>query len=971
MKRYLGLVVGSVGILLVVTLAARWSERAADALYQSEPPGGELRIHPEMARLRLVLGRRVPDAAQDWSGSVTVSSGELVRIRPVSANVKLDGNAWTGRATVRKKKGRRQTRPVVLELLIDRPAAARVRVRTAQGDFEFAPSDVGRVGAERQFLAGSALVRRLPLYAWVADQSDEEDYPSAAVGQDGTVWVCYVAYQHGNPIDFDAVRRGQFESLVTRGNGDQIRLAFYRDDLWREVPPVTKGGLDVWKPQVAVDGQGRVWVVWSENVDGNWDIYARAYDPSTGRWGARKRISSNPGSDINVAVATRGTDGSVWAAWQGFVNGQFDVFLASVSDPKGGNVYVVSDSPANDWYPDLAAAPDGKLWIAWDSYAAGNYDVFVRALAGSKLGEIVPVAASARYEARPSVAVDRQGRVWVAFEDSDPNWAKDYGDRWPGTKGVPFYWTRNILVRCVVDGKVYQTAEDVRSEPVFTFFDDPRIKPRLDHRISIPELHVDAGGRLWLFYRRHPLRSGSREVWFSYVSIYGGDRWSEERTVPASANTLDRRPAVAPVADRMLLVYASDHRGPAPGTADNDLAISFLDVPELPAAGGLRAVDPHAGPAVEPVHPNEAADVARMRQYRVRVGGKEYRLLRGEFHRHTELSAHRDWDGPFEELWRYAYDAAAMDWIGPGDHDYPYAMQREYNWWFTQKQIDMYHNPPSFVPMFTYERSVVYPSGHRNVMFAERGIRTLPRLLGRANLFGTPETGSPDVQNLYRYLKHFGGICAVHTSATNMGTDWRDNDPEVEPVVEIFQGHRQNYEEPNAPMAPRGPDDAIQGYHPDGFVWNALAKGYRLGFQSSSDHVSTHISYAVVLAEERSRQGVLDAFRRRHCYAAQDNIVLDVRCGNAIMGDVTQVRGKPELRIIAHGTCPIVRIDIVRRVDDGQPHYAYSFEPDQPTVDLRWRDTDAKAGRHYMYYVRIQQANRALAWSSPIWVSCK
>jgi hypothetical protein len=31
-----------------------------------------------------------------------------------------------------------------------------------------------------------------------------------------------------------------------------------------------------------------------------------------------------------------------------------------------------------------------------------------------------------------------------------------------------------------------------------------------------------------------------------------------------------------------------------------------------------------------------------------------------------------------------------------------------------------------------------------------------------------------------------------------MGTDWRDNDPVVEPVVEIYQGDRQNYEMPDA-----------------------------------------------------------------------------------------------------------------------------------------------------------------------------
>jgi len=29
--------------------------------------------------------------------------------------------------------------------------------------------------------------------------------------------------------------------------------------------------------------------------------------------------------------------------------------------------------------------------------------------------------------------------------------------------------------------------------------------------------------------------------------------------------------------------------------------------------------------------------------------------------------------------------------------------------------------------MFSYERSVAYPEGHRNAVFAQRGIRSLPR----------------------------------------------------------------------------------------------------------------------------------------------------------------------------------------------------------------------------------------------------
>ena len=89
---------------------------------------------------------------------------------------------------------------------------------------------------------------------------------------------------------------------------------------------------------------------------------------------------------------------------------------------------------------------------------------------------------------------------------------------------------------------------------------------------------------------------------------------------------------------------------------------------------------------------------------------------------------------------------------------------------------------------------------------------------------------------LYAYLKQFNGISASHTSGTGMGTDWRDNDPNGEPVVEIYQGIRQNYEMADAPRA-NNEKDSIGGWRPKGYVNIALDKGYRLGFESSSDHI--------------------------------------------------------------------------------------------------------------------------------------
>jgi hypothetical protein len=318
-------------------------------------------------------------------------------------------------------------------------------------------------------------------------------------------------------------------------------------------------------------------------------------------------------------------------------------------------------------------------------------------------------------------------------------------------------------------------------------------------------------------------------------------------------------------------------------------------------------------------------------------------------------------------MFPYAIDAVAFDWIGNGDHDN--GAGREYAWWLIQKFTDAYHLPASFSTMFTYERSVAYPHGHRNCMFAQRGVLTLPRLAPPPKGKGKAEGGvhEDDTKMLYRYLKEMDGICASHTSATSMGTDWRDNDPVVEPIVEIYQGDRMSYEHEGAPRAGYEAKTGklpvnVAGWYPKGFINHALQKGYKLGFQASSDHWSTHISFFVILSEKRDRQSLLEAVKQRHCYAATDNIIVDFRCGEAIMGDELKSAGPPKLDMAVVGTNKIAKIDILR-----DSEVVHTITPDGATYSGSWTDANPLAGMHY-YYIRVLQTDQEIAWASPIWI---
>lgn len=934
----------------------------------SQPPGAAsaatLPVRAVAVRLQLGL---LDEKPADWSGQFRLPAARVLAIEGVERS---GATGWRAKSTVVPKNLRQQeppVRPAVLLATLDVDATQLVEVETVQGRFAFRPNEL-EWAKPRAFLKGAVTVERVPVSVPISAAQTHDDFPALARALDGTVWCVYVSYAPGDPVDEEAARNGKFDSLLARNNGDQIHLARYQAGQWNYVAAVTGEKRDVWKPSVVVTAKGTLWIVWAENVNGNWDIYARSFEPARNDFGPTLRVSSASGPDTNAVAATDGAMGA-WVAWQGWNGKDFDIWLARVEPGEVGQPIRVSTSPANDWYPAIATGIDGTVWVAWDTYHKGDYDVYVRAFRNGVGGDAIPVATSPRYEARPSIGTDSQGRLWVAYEDADVNWGKDYGQRWPWKQGVPFYRERFIKLRQLTAGRLVEPVVSMTALLHDTPYDDTFKVSEYAQRTSIPVLAVDSLGRPWIFYRRHPLAAGRGEIWASYARYYQGGRWSEEIELPGSTGRLDVKPAIAVDSRGLFVVYSTDDRR----QNIRDSKVSHLRLAWIPTFGTaeepvMRVVSPEIfiGSRPEPVHPNEAQDVERLRSYRIRLGTKELRYLRGEFHRHTEFSAHRDWDGPLEEVWRYGWDVANLDWIGPGDHDYGYGL--DYPWWLTQKQSDMYHVPGRFLIMFTYERSTPYPSGHRNVMFARRGIRPVPRLQGDANVFGTAEKGAPDVKNLYAYLRYFGGICASHTTASDMGTDWRDHDPELEPVVEIFQGHRLNYEEPNAPMAPRGPEDTIQGFRPQGFVWNALRKGLRLGFQASSDHLSTHISYAIVLAEEATREGIIQAFKQRHCYAAQDNILLDVRCGQHLMGETFVIREWPRLDIRVVGTAPVASLRIIRQLEGQMPTYVASFEPNQQEVQLSWSDRNLEPGTRVMYYVRVEQHDRKLAWSSPLWI---
>jgi len=573
--------------------------------------------------------------------------------------------------------------------------------------------------------------------------------------------------------------------------------------------------------------------------------------------------------------------------------------------------------------------------------------------------------------------------VWIAWEQGGANWGKDVGywlRRNNRNQGDSLGSTRHVKVACYRDGKLF-AAPDVQKSLA-----ESSGPAAAGEETAMATLACGPDGRIWLRFRHmiHPRDSRGRprghKGWVESVTTLSPAGWTPAVDLAASAGRISVFSRILPAQDGSLWVaYSGDARDPRNYHRPIQDVALVTNVPAPSAEIGVprlvpyQAPDPPAG--IPPWNASrEARQVERIRSQRVSIGGVPHRIVRGDLHRHTEMS----WDvgpgndGSYLDFYRYMIDVAAMDFGSLTDHQG--GGHYAYWWWLTQKSADMYFLPPRFVPLYGYERSVQFPNGHRNVFHPVRGVPVFPfqLKLDQTGVFpgvGTGQVVSNDTKLLYEFLSRTGGLAISHTSGTSsMGTDWRDNDPHIEPVVEMYQGARNSYETLDAPRVHgrnEKPDSAPGGYQQAGLVWNAYAKGYRLGTISSSDHGSTHISYALVYTPENERSTVLESIRKRHTYGATDNIVLDFQANGHFMGDEFTTSDRPHFVLHAIGTEKIAKVSLVR-----DNEYIFSSTPRLEEVTLEYTDEKPKTGQTALYYVRLEQTDGEVAWSSPVWITC-
>ena len=325
-----------------------------------------------------------------------------------------------------------------------------------------------------------------------------------------------------------------------------------------------RGGSYHFRVQLATTHGGKLWIVWSEMVDKNWDLYARPYQD--GRFGAAMRLTEDAGPDLWHRMTTD-QKGRAWMVWQGFRKGRSHILARCADGDKWHAPIQVSGAEkqlGNAWDPCIAADPTSdRVWIGWDEYQKDNYRVAVTSLQGGPDAKSRPILfpeACPLFQAHVSLACDKAGRLWAAWDETGPQWGKDTGFLYGGGNRADtsrLYSSRSIRIKVLDQGKWLEPKADFAAT----------LPADMREYNELPQLQPDSDGRMWLAFRHRVCRNAREDGWAAqgrwdiYASAFLGDRWTAPTELLQSAGRNDMRASSQRDRDgNVYFAFASDNR---------------------------------------------------------------------------------------------------------------------------------------------------------------------------------------------------------------------------------------------------------------------------------------------------------------------------------------------------------------------------------------------------------------------------
>lgn len=725
--------------------------------------------------------------------------------------------------------------------------------------------------------------------------------------------------------------------------------------------------------QINCDNYNRLWLVYCLNHEGHNKVKLMVISTEEVQLLSNINITEDYGKYRHPVFVIR--DNLIYLAWESYEKKHSSIQFRRVVVDKN-RIKEIELNPietvtgGKSYRPCLIFDREGNLYLFYESYINDRYQLQVRVLTGKVRDFTLPF--SIGYEKHndllPSVC-QHQGKVLVAWENTQPLkkgyiWEKADG----GKVVIPAFghgWrVENRLGLRRISYNSDQDQLDIeRLDLKYTdsFLDGFNI----NGSAGAPCIFTGSQGQIFLAYLDY---NSDADNWEIIIKLYQDKEWIDVRNRQLFNN---RRtpPSVFLNNKNKLYLYGSD----SGQRFSEKIHLINLRVPENIKENIENANYKTNCYIKEKTIGLDDKGKTGSNQNReklqesdeIEYQGSKLQLLWGDLHMHSNISPCSKHPAfhctEIEEKYRYSQDVGRLDFAMVTDHD----RMIDYDWHRTVEAARFNNFDGGFVSFNGYEWTSSMMKehenyGHLNVLYLEEG-----------PLLRCDEERSDTPPKLWNQLSGYRALTIPHhPSDIKHPVNWDYYNPEMEPLVEIFQV-RGSYEADNCLHDPvQYGREVVSGHS----VQDALELGYQLGFTAGGEHEGVGVT--AVFAENLNRKAIFKALQARHTYGTTGaRIFLDFRVNGYLMGeeikfDIIKKDRSLHFMIRIKGEDQIKKITLI---DNGNVLKSWNNPGDQK-IELAWdkdmEDEILNEGlrqSHY-YYLRVEQFDGEMAWSSPVFL---
>ncbi len=236
-----------------------------------------------------------------------------------------------------------------------------------------------------------------------SDNSSKNN-PATVRDTSGNIWAAWHAGQTGS--------RDIYVGKLTAG-----------EDSFDNSVQLTSNAADQCNAAIAIDTDDKLYVVWQDNRQGNWDIYISTSADGT-NWSTERPVIDANDNQINPAIVIDGSSSkNAYIVWQDDQAGNQDIYVASSSnDFATKTTSQITSDTSDQTEPAIAVDPDNTIYLVWTDARGGSNDIY-GAASNNGPWTNVAIVNNANNQSNPAIAAEAVGSIlhllWVDDTSGD------------------------------------------------------------------------------------------------------------------------------------------------------------------------------------------------------------------------------------------------------------------------------------------------------------------------------------------------------------------------------------------------------------------------------------------------------------------------------------------------------------------------------------------------------------------------